>query len=149
MDAQGDAVLGVGKCADESDLQTALTQALSNPLVSSVDMSTSTGVIVQINCVDEISLGSYNTIMDTVRQQVSPNAVVICGASKITSLANNFEILVIATGAKSKLIKSNLWEETPPQAEPEKAPKRVVSTKNDIFDIPAFIRSQSPAPSGK
>ncbi|MAD03789.1 MAG: cell division protein FtsZ [Pseudoalteromonas sp.] len=149
MDAQGDAVLGVGKCVDEGDLQMALTQALSNPLVSSVDMSTSTGVIVQINCVDEISLGSYNTIMDTVRHQVSPNAVVICGASKITSLANNFEILIIATGAKSQLIHAKNIDETIPKVEQTTKAKAVVSSQSDIFDIPAFIRSQSPAPSGK
>ncbi|WP_244390917.1 hypothetical protein [Pseudoalteromonas sp. KAN5] len=42
-------------------------------------------------------------MMDTVRHQVSPNAVVICGASKITSLANNFEILIMATGAKKSV----------------------------------------------
>ncbi|WP_240721962.1 hypothetical protein [Pseudoalteromonas phenolica] len=80
MDTQGDAVLGVGKCNDENELQIALEQALSNPLVSSAGMASSSGVIIQINCKDEISLGNYNFITDTVRQRVSPSALVICGA---------------------------------------------------------------------
>ncbi|WP_350587145.1 hypothetical protein [Pseudoalteromonas sp. 3-MNA-CIBAN-0064] len=141
MDCQGDAVLGVGKCDEESELTTALDGALNNPLVNQVDMSSSTGVIVQVNCKDEISLGSYNLITDTVRQQVSPNALVICGVSKIESLATNYELLVIATGASSKMILDDTKSESS---------SKVVTTKpkaSDIFDIPAFIRNQSAPPS--
>lgn len=45
---------------------------------------------------------------DTVRQQVSPNALVICGVSKIDSLATNYELLVIATEAKFKVLKPKI-----------------------------------------
>ncbi|MFT6789768.1 MAG: cell division protein FtsZ [Pseudoalteromonas rhizosphaerae] len=148
MDCQGDAVLGVGKCDLEDELANALDGALNNPLVNQVDMSSSTGVIVQVNCKDEISLGSYNLITDTVRQQVSPNALVICGVSKIESLATNYELLIIATGASAKmLVEPN---DKAPNSELKK-PEAVISKPqtSDIFDIPAFIRNQAPPPSGK
>lgn len=148
MDCQGDAVLGVGKCDLEDELANALDGALNNPLVNQVDMSSSTGVIVQVNCKDEISLGSYNLITDTVRQQVSPNALVICGVSKIESLATNYELLIIATGASAKmLVEPN---DKAPNSELKK-PEAVITKPqtSDIFDIPAFIRNQAPPPSGK
>jgi len=142
MDCQGDAVLGVGKCNDESELTTALDSALNNPLVNQVDMSSSTGVIIQVNCKDEISLGSYNLITDTVRQQVSPNALVICGVSKIESLATNYELLVIATGASTKMVTDDLSKEKKPEEKANNARPK----PSDIFDIPAYIRTKSPAP---
>ena len=148
MDCQGDAVLGVGKCDLEDELANALDGALNNPLVNQVDMSSSTGVIVQVNCKDEISLGSYNLITDTVRQQVSPNALVICGVSKIESLATNYELLIIATGASAKmLVEPN---DKAPNSELKK-PEAVISKPqtSDIFDIPAFIRNQAPPPNIK
>ena len=148
MDCQGDAVLGVGKCDLEDELANALDGALNNPLVNQVDISSSTGVIVQVNCKDEISLGSYNLITDTVRQQVSPNALVICGVSKIESLATNYELLIIATGASAKLLVEP--NDKAPNSELKK-PEAVISKPqtSDIFDIPAFIRNQAPPPSGK
>ncbi|WP_024603267.1 cell division protein FtsZ, partial [Pseudoalteromonas sp. TB25] len=142
MDCQGDAVLGVGKCDEESELTTALDGALNNPLVNQVDMSSSTGVIIQVNCKDEISLGSYNLITDTVRQQVSPIALVICGVSKIESLATNYELLVIATGASTKMVTDDLRKEKKPEEKANKARPK----PSDIFDIPAYIRTKSPAP---
>ncbi|MBB1423258.1 cell division protein FtsZ [Pseudoalteromonas sp. SG43-7] len=148
MDCQGDAVLGVGKCDLEDELANALDGALNNPLVNQVDMSSSTGVIVQVNCKDEISLGSYNLITDTVRQQVSPNALVICGVSKIESLVTNYELLIIATGASAKmLVEPN---DKAPNSELKKPDAVIYKPQaSDIFDIPAFIRNQAPPPSGK
>ena len=137
MDTQGDAVLGVGKCNNENELQVALEQALANPLVRSVDMTASSGVIIQINCKEEISLGSYNIITDTVRQSVSPSALVICGASKIQQLEMNYEILIIATGADTPLPQETNSDE------------QVNKQADELFDIPAFIRKQAPAPVGK
>eukprot|EP01093_Parvamoeba_rugata_P010781 TRINITY_DN2905_c0_g1_i4.p1 TRINITY_DN2905_c0_g1~~TRINITY_DN2905_c0_g1_i4.p1 ORF type:complete len:366 (-),score=79.98 TRINITY_DN2905_c0_g1_i4:684-1781(-) len=148
MDCQGDAVLGVGKCDSEDEFTTALDSALNNPLVNQVDMSSSSGVIVQVNCKEEISLGSYNLITDTVRQQVSPNALVICGVSKIENLVSNYELLIIATGASAKMV----VEQHDKAADSELKKPEVVITQpqaSDIFDIPAFIRNQAPPPSGK
>ena len=146
MDCQGDAVLGVGKCDLEDELANALDGALNNPLVNQVDMSSSTGVIIQVNCKEEISLGSYNLITDTVRQQVSPNALVICGVSKIASLVTNFELLIIATGASAKMVTDRFNETEVKEVNPSATSRPRTS---DIFDIPAFIRNQAPPPSGK
>ena len=148
MDCQGDAVLGVGKCDEESELTTALDAALNNPLVNQVDMSSSTGVIIQVNCKDEISLGSYNLITDTVRHQVSPNALVICGVSKIESLSTNYELLIIATGASAKMIVEP-FNKAPSSEVEQSSAARAKPQTSDIFDIPAFIRNQVPAPSEK
>ncbi len=145
MDCRGDAVLGVGKCDSEDEFATALDSALKNPLVNQVDMSSSSGVIVQVNCKEEIALGSYNLITDTVRQQVSPNALVICGVSKIDNLASNYELLIIATGASAKMV----VEQHDKAAGSELKKPEVVITQpqaSDIFDIPAFIRNQAPPP---
>ncbi|MFY8325310.1 cell division protein FtsZ [Pseudoalteromonas sp. ZZD1] len=145
MDCQGDAVLGVGKCDSEGEFTTALDSALNNPLVNQVDMSSSSGVIVQVNCKDEISLGSYNLITDTVRQQVSPNALVICGVSKIENLASNYELLIIATGASAKMVVDPF--DKAPSSETEQSAAVITQPQaSDIFDIPAFIRNQAPPP---
>jgi len=145
MDCQGDAVLGVGKCDSEDEFTTALDSALNNPLVNQVDMSSSSGVIVQVNCKEEISLGSYNLITDTVRQQVSPNALVICGVSKIENLASNYELLIIATGASAKMVVEPHEKTTDTEL---KKPEALITQPqaSDIFDIPAFIRNQAPPP---
>ncbi|MFC3034298.1 cell division protein FtsZ, partial [Pseudoalteromonas fenneropenaei] len=145
MDAKGDAVLCVGKCNEESDLQRTLEQTLTNPLISSVDMSTSTGAIIQINCKEEISLGSYDLISSTVCQKVSPSALIICGVSKLEKLQSNYEILVIATGAKPN---SYLQDDEKDGATEQRAIQKQ-QKKDDILDIPTFFRKQSPAPTSK
>jgi len=81
-----------------------------------------------------------------VRQQVSPNALVICGVSKIESLATNYELLVIATGASTKMVTETCNETDFQEVNPSATSRPKTS---DIFDIPAFIRNQVPAPNTK
>ena len=67
---------------------------------------------------------------------------------KLRSLATNYELLIIATGASAKmLVQPN---DKAPNSELNK-PEAVISKPqtSDIFDIPAFIRNQAPPPSGK
>ncbi|TMS92426.1 hypothetical protein CWB58_14355 [Pseudoalteromonas sp. S201] len=81
-----------------------------------------------------------------MRQQVSSNTLVICGVSKIESLSTNYELLVIASGASSKMVIDDLSKDKQPE---EKEPNKAKPETTDIFDIPAFIRNQVPAPCTK
>jgi len=74
--------------------------------------------------------------------------LVICGVSKIESLASNYELLIIATGASAKMVVEP-FDKAPNSETEQSAAARVKQQASDIFDIPAFIRNQAPAPCGK
>lgn len=98
----GESVLGVGKAETEDEALGALEQALKNPLVDNVDISTAQGVIIQVCCRSEPKISTYDGLLNTIKQQLrSPKALIIAGVMLDPSLECEMEILLIATGIES------------------------------------------------
>jgi len=138
---EGESVLGVGKAEHEDQALLALEQALNNPLVSIANIDTAQGVIIQICCKEEISLGTYDGLITKVKNQlVSDSALVIAGVTLDPDLPNDIEILLIASGISAEY-SSNMGKRqvksTSPYLDDELT---FVSDEEDFTDIPAVVR---------
>jgi len=140
---EGESVLGVGKAESEEQAFSALEQALNNPLVSLADIDTAQGVIIQICCKNEISLGTYDGLITQVKSKlVNDAALVIAGVTLDPDLTCDIEILLIASGILSD-----------PDAKSENKVKTAnsessylgedltfISEEGDYMDIPTVVR---------
>ncbi|AIY66711.1 cell division protein FtsZ [Pseudoalteromonas piratica] len=142
MNNQGDAILGVGKADTEDELTNAVNTAINNPLVEAVDLTNSSGAIIQISCSQEISIGSYNKVISQVREKLPATALVICGVSMIENLSTPFEILVIATGINQCQSFNVNVEQTYETDEHEEDKQNDKIHPDDLFSIPAYLRQR-------
>ncbi|MDO6763917.1 cell division protein FtsZ [Agarivorans sp. 1_MG-2023] len=143
MRSPGEAVLGIGHCEEEEHIDTALEQALFNPLVNNVDLNTATGVIIQVNCREQITLGNWERLTGNIRDKVSPLAIIVCGIASVPDQQYGVEILVMATGAqRSHKHESRANTAPATQSEVEHVESQELSSDN-ILDIPTFLCEQS------
>ncbi len=139
MSHSGDAILGVGRCDTEGEAHSAVVHAIGNPLVKNMDLANARGVIVQLNCREEISLGSYNSLTSFVREQLSATALMICGVSLAPEQECGIEILVMATGLSESEDAGRTNKSLVANDETERARPCQVADK-DLLHIPTFIR---------
>jgi len=128
MDYPGDAILGVGRASAESDVIEAIQSAVANPLAERIELGAAKGIILQINCREEISMLTYNTLTNYVNEKSADDVLILCGLALTPELDVALEVLVIATGAEDKT--------------QEKSSHRVEYIGGDpILDIPTFLRN--------
>jgi cell division protein FtsZ len=132
MNHKGNAILGVGRSSSEDGALDALNQAVSNPLARCGDLKNSKGIILQINCREEISMATYNDLTMHVRDSSTVNALILCGVALMPNMAEAIEVLVIATGL-NEIIDTQ-------------SPTQVECLGDDpLLDIPTFLRNQQRA----
>ncbi|GIU32991.1 cell division protein FtsZ [Shewanella schlegeliana] len=95
---QGRAAMGVARQVAGEDLQLTINKALKNPLLEEVKLSKAKGAIVSVMATESIELSQYNSIGETLQQQLDPSALVIIGLTIVPELDCELELMVIATG---------------------------------------------------
>ena len=136
----GESILGVGKAETEAEAFDALENALSNPLVSNVDICSAQSVILQITCRDEIELGTFDALNNHVRSRVNNNKVLlITGVTQDPSIKNEIEILLIASGIEAD-VGAVTGVELGHSVDPK--PSWATDSELDYLDIPSLIRNK-------
>lgn len=107
MQNSGMAMIGIGVSDEKTDKRVvdAVDKAVNSPFLQ-MDMSTATGVIVNIKGGRDLQLKEANSAAAEVSRLVGPNAKIIWGASLDDSYEGKVEVLIVATGLSSKV--SNL-----------------------------------------
>ncbi|GIU15864.1 MULTISPECIES: cell division protein FtsZ [unclassified Shewanella] len=95
---QGRAAMGVARQMAGEDLQQTINKALKNPLLEECDLSKAQGAIVSVMATENIELNQYNSIGETLQEQLDPAALVIIGLTIVPDLDCELELMVIATG---------------------------------------------------
>lgn len=143
---EGESILGVGKAQSEEDIHLALEQAINNPIVQLVDISSAQGVIVQICCKNEITITTYNAVLDKINHQLKTNmGLVIAGVTHCPDMADEIEILIIASGISDEFKKSKCETKTTGDYTDDLdfvTDEVFESTEPDYLDVPAIIRLQ-------
>ncbi len=143
---EGESILGVGKSQNEEDIHLALEQAINNPIVQLVDISSAQGVIVQICCKNEITITTYNAVLDKINHQLKTNmGLVIAGVTHCPDMADEIEILIIASGISDEFNKSKCKTKTTGDYTDDLdfvTDEVIESTEPDYLDVPAIIRLQ-------
>ena len=141
---QGMAHMGVGRASGENRAEDAAKEAIQSPLLET-SIEGAKGVIINITGGEDLGLHEVNTAAELVQRSVDPEANIIFGTVTDTSMQDEIQITVIATGFEKNEpissigvdnIVSKTWEK---KINSIPSNSDVSSSQNDL-DIPSFLR---------
>jgi cell division protein FtsZ len=103
MSDGGVSLMGMGESDAANRAQEAVEKALTNPLLD-VDLSGSTGALVNIIGGNDMSLDEARAIISAVGQKLGAEARMIWGAQISPEMEKSIRVMIIITGVKSSQI---------------------------------------------
>ncbi len=165
MSEMGMAMMGTGFATGEDRAREAAESAIRSPLLEDVNLQGARGILVNITAGENLSLGEFSEVGDTVEEFASDDATVVVGTVIDPTLDDEILVTVVATGLGSKdekpkkvvdntttnsdtdyrrldepaiMRKHQSTERVPVMAQAAGA-----ETDMDYLDIPAFLRRQA------
>lgn len=99
----GVSLIGVGESDSNNRAVEAVDKALNNPLLD-VDIKNAKGALINVVGGNDLSLEEYKTIVQTIGEQLSPEAKIIAGARISEDMEKSLKVMVVITGVKSAQI---------------------------------------------
>ncbi len=165
MSEMGMAMMGTGSAVGEDRAREAAESAIRSPLLEDVNLQGARGILVNITAGENLSLGEFSEVGDTVEEFASDDATVVVGTVIDPTLEDEMRVTVVATGlggqqmAPKKVVDNTVSSpETDyrqldrpavmrnrPAAEQGVAMAQAVGAETDMdyLDIPAFLRRQA------
>ena len=162
MSEMGMAMMGTGAAVGADRAREAAEAAIRSPLLEDVNLQGARGILVNITAGENLSLGEFSEVGDTIEEFASDDATVVVGTVIDPSLENEMRVTVVATGLGDKHAKPTKVVDntnrgiTPDYRQLDKpavmrrqassrASAAVVGadTDMDYLDIPAFLRKQA------
>lgn len=103
MSNGGVSLIGMGESDSQNRATEAVEKALSNPLLD-VDVSNSSGALVNIIGGPDLSLDETKSIVEVVGQKLNEEAKLIWGAQISEDMGKALRVMLIVTGVKSSQI---------------------------------------------
>ena len=156
---------GLGK-AGEDRAREAAEAAIRSPLLEDINLQGAKGILVNITAGENLSLGEFSEVGDTIEEFASDDATVVVGTVIDPELNDEIRVTVVATGLgqenkkPTKVIDNTLNSngmpdydelERPPfmrnkeAVETSRSGKTAINTDTDLdyLDVPAFLRRQA------
>ena len=162
MSEMGMAMMGTGAAVGADRAREAAEAAIRSPLLEDVNLQGARGILVNITAGENLSLGEFSEVGDTIEEFASDDATVVVGTVIDPSLENEMRVTVVATGLGDKHAKpTKVVDNTNKGITPDyrqldkpavmrrqassRASAAVVGadTDMDYLDIPAFLRKQA------
>jgi cell division protein FtsZ len=155
MKDAGTALLGIGVGMGENRAQMAARAAVSSPLLD-LSIEGSRGLLINITGGNDLTMFEVQEAADLISREADPDANIIFGAVVDESMTDQVRITVIATEVDESRSKFGRMQPiTQPITQPEvrkeisadEAPEQKEEVedgggeKEDIFEIPAFLRN--------
>ncbi len=165
MSEMGMAMMGTGFASGEDRAREAAESAIRSPLLEDINLQGARGILVNITAGENLSLGEFSAVGDTIEEFASDDATVVVGTVIAPDLEEEMRVTVVATGLGSQnnkpvkvidntegtierdygdldrptvLRNQQANNTTPSYAKPlDGAPDM------DYLDIPAFLRKQA------
>ena len=99
---RGKAYMGIGKASGEKKVETAVRQAIENPLTES-KIDGAKGVIFNVKGNNELGLMEINSAVTIINEKVSEDANIIFGTVIDENMEEEVQVTVIATGVEEKV----------------------------------------------
>ncbi len=134
MSEMGMAMMGTGVASGSERAREAAESAIRSPLLEDVNLQGARGILVNITAGENLALGEFSEVGDTVEEFASDDATVVVGTVIDPTLVEEIRVTVVATGLASSL------------APPTKVvDNTVVETRTDYrqLDKPAILRKRS------
>jgi len=161
MQNGGSALMGTGVGRGEDRAIESAQQAIASPLLDNVNINGSTGVLVNINGGEDLTLGEVNQISEIIHEAAGDQAEIIFGAVTDPAMEGEIRVTVIATGFDKVLSQTegpfarpgvpgvlpfpqrvSRPATPPPQPTAEPTEKPVGDAEVSEMEIPTFIRRQ-------
>ena len=165
MSEMGMAMMGTGYATGEDRAREAAESAIRSPLLEDVNLQGARGILVNITAGENLSLGEFSEVGDTVEEFASDDATVVVGTVIDPTLDDEIFVTVVATGLGSKDEKpTKVVDNTMADSDtdyrrldepaimrnrqnaehvPVMAQAAGAETDMDYLDIPAFLRRQA------
>ncbi|MCI5107849.1 MAG: cell division protein FtsZ [Pseudomonadales bacterium] len=168
MSEMGMAMMGTGCATGEDRAREAAESAIRSPLLEDVNLQGARGILVNITAGENLSLGEFSEVGDTVEEFASDDATVVVGTVIDPSLEDEIRVTVVATGLGGQMQKpTKVVDNTARTAETDyrqldkpavlrnrasgasaergAAMAKAVGAEPDMdyLDIPAFLRKQA------
>jgi cell division protein FtsZ len=161
MSEMGMAMMGTGSAVGVDRAREAAEAAIRSPLLEDVNLQGARGILVNITAGENLSLGEFSEVGDTIEEFASDDATVVVGTVIDPSLENEMRVTVVATGLGDKHAKPTKVVDNTDRPDYRQLDKPAVMRKQDFsraaaaaavvgsdtdmdyLDIPAFLRKQA------
>ncbi len=160
MSEMGMAMMGTGFASGPDRAREAAEAAIRSPLLEDVNLEGARGILVNITAGENLSLGEFSEVGDTIEEFASDDATVVIGTVIDPSLNDEIHVTVVATGlGTSNARPTKVVDNTPaydairrpiPRADngagntaQKLDPLMEADADLDYLDIPAFLRNQA------
>lgn len=101
MSEMGMAMMGSGAAIGESRAREAAESAMRSRLLEDVNMNGAKGILVNITASDNISIGEFTEVGNTIHSMASSDAIVVLGTVIDETVGDELRVTVVATGLES------------------------------------------------
>ena len=165
MSEMGMAMMGTGTASGTERAREAAQAAIRSPLLEDVNLQGARGILVNITAGENLSLGEFSQVGDTIEEFASDDATVVVGTVIDSSLNDEMCVTVVATGLgtehsrptkvvdNSEVLPSTDYKQLDRPAimrnreASDRAPilAKAIGAEADMdyLDIPAFLRRQA------
>lgn len=165
MSEMGMAMMGTGTATGADRAREAAESAIRSPLLEDVNLQGARGILVNITAGENLSLGEFAEVGDTVEEFASDDATVVVGTVIDPTLDDEMRVTVVATGlgghqmAPKKVVDNTdssgetdfreldrpaIMRNRPSTGRGAAMAQAVgAETDMDYLDIPAFLRRQA------
>lgn len=163
MSEMGMAMMGSGRAQGEDRAAVAARAAVSSPLLEDVNLAGARGILVNITCGMDLSIGEFDEVGSTIKEFASSNATVVVGTVIDPDMSGEMRVTIVATGLGAqekpvveqaealKVVKEitekvdykelerpTVMRKKQTDVDPDK-----IDVNSEILDIPAFLRRQA------
>jgi cell division protein FtsZ len=160
MSEMGMAMMGTGHASGPDRAREAAEAAIRSPLLEDVNLEGARGILVNITAGENLSLGEFSEVGDTIEEFASDDATVVIGTVIDPSLKDEIRVTVVATGLGSVHARPTKVVDNTPKYDAIRRPiprtdsgAGNTATKIDplfepdadlnYLDVPAFLRNQA------
>ena len=160
MSEMGMAMMGTGHASGPGRAREAAEAAIRSPLLEDVNLEGARGILVNITAGENLSLGEFSEVGDTIEEFASDDATVVIGTVIDPSLKDEIRVTVVATGLGTVHARpTKVVDNTPrydairrPVPRTERATGNTATKLDPLFepdadlnylDVPAFLRNQA------
>jgi len=131
MSSMGIALMGMGIASGDKRCFEAASRAISSPLLEDLSIYGAGSILINITAGDSLTLHEINEVASLIQEEVHEDANIIFGAVLDSTLGDDLQVTVIATGFEPEEKKTKLQ-----MTEPFTVP----FTRRDDQDVPAYVR---------
>ncbi len=148
MGEMGMAMMGTGVAAGEDRAREAAEAAVSSPLLEDINLAGANGILVNVTAGQDLSIGEFNEIGDTVKEFASDDATVVIGTVIDPEMNNTVRVTVVATGLGKGLRLVQPKSRPEPMVEPPMPREPQAAAGGDMpvdyhgFETPPSIRNK-------